>query len=43
MHLVGLCHQSGAGGAPDKSKAEAAYTRAAEMGFAKSKCALDKC
>ncbi|MGH6911324.1 MAG: tetratricopeptide repeat protein, partial [Phenylobacterium sp.] len=40
MHLVGLCHQNGAGGAPDKVKAEAAYTRAAEMGFPKSKCAL---
>ena len=40
MHLVGLCYQSGAGGAPDKAKAEAAYTRASEMGFAKSKCAL---
>jgi TPR repeat protein len=41
MHLVGLCYQNGGiGGAPDKAKAEAAYTRAAEMGFPKSKCAL---
>jgi TPR repeat protein len=42
MHLVGLCHQNGAGpGEPvDKVKAEAAFTRAAEMGFTKSKCAL---
>lgn len=40
MHLVGLCYQTGASGAPDKARAEAAYRRAAEMGFAKSKCAL---
>jgi TPR repeat protein len=40
MHLVGMCHQNGVGGAPDRAKAEAAYTRAAEMGFPKSKCAL---
>jgi hypothetical protein len=40
MHLVGLCQQNGAGGAPDKAKAEAAYRRAADMGFTKSKCAL---
>jgi TPR repeat protein len=40
MHLVGMCQQSGASGTPDKMKAEAAYTRAAEMGFIKSKCAL---
>ena len=41
MHLVGLCYQNGGfGGAPDKAKAETAYTRAAEMGFPKSKCAL---
>jgi uncharacterized protein len=40
MHLVGMCEQSGVGGRPDKVKAEAAYTRAAEMGFTKSKCAL---
>ena len=42
MHLVGLCYQTGAGGAVDKTKAEAAYMRAAEMGFPKSKCALGK-
>src|SRR6185369_12132586 len=40
MHLVGMCFQNGAGGAPDKVKAEAAYRRASDMGFAKSKCAL---
>lgn len=40
MHLVGLCNQTGASGAADKVKAEAAYRQAAEMGFAKSKCAL---
>jgi TPR repeat protein len=40
MHLVGLCHQTGAAGVQDKAKAEAAYTRASAMGFAKSKCAL---
>lgn len=40
MHLVGLCHQSGAFGAPDKVQAEAAYRNAAAMGFAKSRCAL---
>jgi TPR repeat protein len=40
MHLVGMCYQTGAGGTPDKAKAEAAFTRAAEMGFPKSKCAL---
>jgi TPR repeat protein len=39
-HLVGLCHQSGGFGAPDKAKAEAAYLRAIEMGFSKAKCAL---
>jgi TPR repeat protein len=40
MHLVGRCYQSGASGQKDPAKAEAAYMRAAEMGFAKSKCAL---
>ena len=40
MFLVGRCYQSGVVGAQDKAKAEAAYTRAAEMGFSKSKCAL---
>lgn len=36
MHLVGMCRQS----AGDKVQAEAAYIRAAQMGFPKSKCAL---
>lgn len=41
MHLVGLCYQNGGiGGAPDRTKAEAAFTRAAALGFPKSKCAL---
>lgn len=40
MHLVGMCYQSGAGGGRDVAKAEAAFSRAAEMGFPKSKCAL---
>ncbi len=40
MHLVGMCHQGGVGGAPDKAKAEAAYGRAAAMGFTRSNCAL---
>jgi TPR repeat protein len=42
MHLVGMCYQTGAGAAVDKAKAEAAYERAAAMGFTKSKCALGK-
>lgn len=42
MHLVGMCHQNGAFGPPDKAKAEAAFTRATEMGFPKSKCALGR-
>ena len=40
MHLVGMCLQTGLGGAADKTGAEAAYSRADEMGFPKSKCAL---
>lgn len=40
MHLVGLCYQSGAFGTVDKAKAERAFLRASEMGFAKSKCTL---
>ncbi len=40
MHLLAQCYQSGAAGAHDKAKAEATYTRAAAMGFPKSKCAL---
>ena len=39
-HLLAQCYQTGAGGAQDRVKAEAAYTRAAAMGFPKSKCAL---
>jgi TPR repeat protein len=42
MHLVGMCYQGGVGGVQDKAKAEAAYTRAAQMGFPKSKCALGR-
>ncbi len=42
MFLVGMCYQSGAGGSQDNAKAEAAYTRASEMGFPKAKCALGK-
>jgi TPR repeat protein len=40
MYMTGECHQTGAAGAVDLAKAKAAYTRAGEMGFAKSKCAL---
>lgn len=40
MHLVGLCHQSGGFGAVDKAKAETAFMKASQMGFAKSKCTL---
>lgn len=40
MHLVGMCHQTGAAGAADKAKAEAAFTKADQMGFPQSKCAL---
>ena len=40
MHLLARCYQTGAGGELDKTKAEAAYQRAAQMGFAPSKCAL---
>ncbi|HEY1927381.1 MAG TPA: tetratricopeptide repeat protein [Caulobacteraceae bacterium] len=40
MHLVGVCWQNGLTGAKDAAKAEAAYTRADQMGFPKSKCAL---
>jgi TPR repeat protein len=43
MHLVGMCYQSGAGGAPDKAKAEAALSAAAaEWDFPSSKCALGR-
>ena len=40
MHLVGDCYRRGLAGVLDKQKAEAAYSRAAEMGYPKSKCAL---
>jgi TPR repeat protein len=40
MHMVGVCDQNGAGGPPDKAKAEAAYARASQMGFPASRCAL---
>lgn len=41
MHLRGRCLQYGLGGGPpDLAGAEAAYGRAIQMGYAKSKCAL---
>jgi TPR repeat protein len=40
MHLVGVCWENGLMGAKDTAKAEAAYLRAAQMGFPKSNCAL---
>ncbi len=40
MFLVGRCYQSGAGGAQDNAKAETAFSRAADMGFPKARCAL---
>jgi TPR repeat protein len=40
MHLVGLCWRDGVGGVKDAEKAKAAFTRASEMGFPSSKCAL---
>jgi TPR repeat protein len=40
MHLLAMCYQSGAGGVQDSAKAEAAFLRAADMGFTKSRCAL---
>jgi TPR repeat protein len=40
MYLVGRCYETGAGGKQDKAKAEASYTRSAEMGYPQSKCAL---
>jgi len=39
-HLVGECYRLGLGGKLDRSKAEAAYSRAVQMGYSKSKCAL---
>jgi TPR repeat protein len=40
MHLVGACWQNGLTGARDPAKAEAAYQRAVQMGYTKSRCAL---
>lgn len=40
MHLVGECWRRGLAGKLDKQKAQAAYARAAEMGYPPSKCAL---
>lgn len=40
MHLVGECYRRGLGGKTDPRQAQAAFARAAEMGFVKSKCAL---
>ncbi len=40
MHLTAECYRSGLGGQLDKAKAEAAYLRAAAMGYPKSRCAL---
>ena len=40
MFLVGRCYQSGAGGTQDSAKAETAFGRAAEIGFAPASCAL---
>lgn len=39
-YLAGECWRRGLGGTLDKGKAEAAYTRAAAMGYAKANCAL---
>jgi len=39
-HLVGACWQNGLPGTRDTAKAEAAYNRAVQMGFSKSRCAL---
>lgn len=40
MHLVGECWRRGLAGKLDRQKAEAAYTRAVEMGYPPSKCVL---
>jgi len=40
MHLLGECHERGLAGKVDRAKAEAAYGKAADMGYPKSKCAL---
>jgi TPR repeat protein len=39
-HLVGECYRRGLAGVVDKDKAQAAYTRAIEMGYPNSKCVL---
>lgn len=39
-HLAGECYRQGVRGRPDPAKAKAAFARAAQMGFAPSKCAL---
>lgn len=40
MHLTGLCYRQGLGGTRDAEKAKAAFARADQMGYPKSKCAL---
>lgn len=40
LHLAGECYRQGLVGPPDRAKAKAAFERAAQMGFAPSKCAL---
>ncbi|MBV9996988.1 MAG: sel1 repeat family protein [Caulobacteraceae bacterium] len=40
MFLVGQCRRRGVGGKPDPEAAKAAFSRAADMGFAAAKCAL---
>ena len=40
MFLLGRCYQSGVGGTQDAAKAEAAFSRAADVGFPGAKCAL---
>lgn len=39
-HLVGECYRTGLPGKVDADKAKAAFARASEMGFVRSKCAL---
>lgn len=39
-YTVGRCYQGGLGGKLDRGKAQAAYARAAEMGYPPAKCAL---
>jgi|WetSurMetagenome_2_1015567.scaffolds.fasta_scaffold189738_1 uncharacterized protein len=40
MHLLGLCYLNGWGGVKDTAKAKDAFSRAADMGSVKAKCAL---